>query len=478
MLVLFLSMKRKAVTQEGSGDRQETLRSSEKDQVGRGSADSQIKLVDPTQFAADIAEGAPIPAPTSQPTAQVLLHEPTGVIKEESTGANEFQVQPRQTRGISFGSDSVALTWVVLGVVAFVLIAAAYGGNVAFILLLFLPFYFIPTIIAVKRKHSHPIGVCLLNLFFGWSLVGWLGSLAWSLMGTPKSTLDRMESSQWMPGSLIGGGPQVRPKLTHYSDSTMRSGWRLPVYALRFFNYDKKQIPIISTTGNTSMYFVSPNLSIFYPDKSLRFDYDVRTDIRCMSVLDEKNQTNTAKTFGRVVLTGLGAGLLSHNEGALLGGGLLDYSLRGKEQYSVVGAMIVFRDFSTLVVQGQDSELRKFMSFVPPQAFSDTRVANVTEQLDRINRLASDGTRIIPELNEKISDLQKQIDDSDEELRNAPTFLVRDEIRVKQERLRSEREDWGAILNAVRHVIETTTTFEPSKDLGAQKAKAIGAGVA
>ncbi|MDR1905408.1 MAG: superinfection immunity protein [Clostridiales bacterium] len=41
--------------------------------------------------------------------------------------------------------------------------------------------YFIPTIIALKRDHRNKVGIILLNIFLGWTFVGWIGSLIWAL---------------------------------------------------------------------------------------------------------------------------------------------------------------------------------------------------------------------------------------------------------------------------------------------------------
>jgi len=41
--------------------------------------------------------------------------------------------------------------------------------------------YFVPSIIA--RKKSHFKKVLLLNIFAGWTLIGWVAALIWSLNG-------------------------------------------------------------------------------------------------------------------------------------------------------------------------------------------------------------------------------------------------------------------------------------------------------
>ena len=44
-------------------------------------------------------------------------------------------------------------------------------------LFLGLTFYFLPTIIAIKRKSPHTAAVVILNIFFGVTLIGWIVAL-------------------------------------------------------------------------------------------------------------------------------------------------------------------------------------------------------------------------------------------------------------------------------------------------------------
>lgn len=41
--------------------------------------------------------------------------------------------------------------------------------------------YMLPSIIAYKRYHNNGACIALVNLFFGWSVLGWLVALIWSL---------------------------------------------------------------------------------------------------------------------------------------------------------------------------------------------------------------------------------------------------------------------------------------------------------
>ena len=41
--------------------------------------------------------------------------------------------------------------------------------------------YFLPSIVALSRNMPAALGVCAVNLFLGWTLVGWLVALAWAV---------------------------------------------------------------------------------------------------------------------------------------------------------------------------------------------------------------------------------------------------------------------------------------------------------
>jgi cytochrome c biogenesis protein CcdA len=45
--------------------------------------------------------------------------------------------------------------------------------------------YFVPSIIAVKRDHHNRAPIMIVNILLGWSFIGWVVALAWSLSQTP-----------------------------------------------------------------------------------------------------------------------------------------------------------------------------------------------------------------------------------------------------------------------------------------------------
>ncbi|MFW6055978.1 MAG: superinfection immunity protein [Chloroflexota bacterium] len=41
--------------------------------------------------------------------------------------------------------------------------------------------YFLPTVIASARHKQNTLSIFLLNLFLGWSFIGWVVALVWSV---------------------------------------------------------------------------------------------------------------------------------------------------------------------------------------------------------------------------------------------------------------------------------------------------------
>jgi hypothetical protein len=60
--------------------------------------------------------------------------------------------------------------------------------------------YFVPTWVAISRGAKNACGILLLNLFLGWSLLGWVIALIWSVC----AECEVKEVEQKM--NLFGGG--------------------------------------------------------------------------------------------------------------------------------------------------------------------------------------------------------------------------------------------------------------------------------
>ncbi|RYD28268.1 MAG: superinfection immunity protein [Lysobacteraceae bacterium] len=49
-------------------------------------------------------------------------------------------------------------------------------------LIIIICLYFVPSIVAWVRGHHNKIAITALNILLGWSVIGWVGAMVWSLM--------------------------------------------------------------------------------------------------------------------------------------------------------------------------------------------------------------------------------------------------------------------------------------------------------
>jgi len=60
---------------------------------------------------------------------------------------------------------------------------AAAGGV---FLLLLLALYFVPAMVAGARGHQNTAAIFMLNLFLGWTMLGWVIALVWAFTAVEK----------------------------------------------------------------------------------------------------------------------------------------------------------------------------------------------------------------------------------------------------------------------------------------------------
>jgi hypothetical protein len=57
----------------------------------------------------------------------------------------------------------------------------------ATVALLLVGIHFLPTFIAVIRANRHALLIFVLNLLFGWTIIGWFVLLVWAAVGEERS---------------------------------------------------------------------------------------------------------------------------------------------------------------------------------------------------------------------------------------------------------------------------------------------------
>ena len=69
--------------------------------------------------------------------------------------------------------------------------------------------YFMPWFIAALRHHHRRVMIGLLNLLFGWTLIGWVGTFLWAISKTRPATKESIED-EGMEESLQASPPAAR----------------------------------------------------------------------------------------------------------------------------------------------------------------------------------------------------------------------------------------------------------------------------
>lgn len=73
-------------------------------------------------------------------------------------------------------------------------------GLLTFLVILGILVYLVPVFVAAARKNPNTLAIGMLNLFLGWTLLGWVAALVWACVGKPEAstgpkpvtTLDRL----------------------------------------------------------------------------------------------------------------------------------------------------------------------------------------------------------------------------------------------------------------------------------------------
>jgi Superinfection immunity protein len=62
-------------------------------------------------------------------------------------------------------------------------------------LILFLIFYMFPWMIAASRKHLSTAAIFFLNLFLGWTFLGWVAAFVWACTSNTRLNRQREQES-------------------------------------------------------------------------------------------------------------------------------------------------------------------------------------------------------------------------------------------------------------------------------------------
>jgi hypothetical protein len=70
---------------------------------------------------------------------------------------------------------------------------------------LVLAFYFLPTLVALKRNRHNTGAIFVLNLFLGWTVVGWVISLVWAVSSSQPQVVYVRDQPPTDPAAVLAG---------------------------------------------------------------------------------------------------------------------------------------------------------------------------------------------------------------------------------------------------------------------------------
>jgi hypothetical protein len=81
------------------------------------------------------------------------------------------------------------------------------------LLALFGYLYFVPYFVARHRHHPQILAIGVINLFAGWTLIGWVGALAWACTTIPpQAVTPPLPSLSQSPSPLVFPRQPTRPR--------------------------------------------------------------------------------------------------------------------------------------------------------------------------------------------------------------------------------------------------------------------------
>jgi hypothetical protein len=71
--------------------------------------------------------------------------------------------------------------------------------------------YFLPSMVAAMRSHRQSTAICMLNLFLGWTVLGWVGALVWACTNPapPPTVIHQVIQSGAAPPATSTTTPQA-----------------------------------------------------------------------------------------------------------------------------------------------------------------------------------------------------------------------------------------------------------------------------
>ncbi|MDP6979906.1 MAG: superinfection immunity protein [Myxococcota bacterium] len=80
--------------------------------------------------------------------------------------------------------------------------------------LTFIVMYIVPFCIAAARAHDAAVPIFVVNVLFGWTIIGWLAAFAWAALGPAETPGSRARSARRYEKNMPSGKTPM-PRILH-----------------------------------------------------------------------------------------------------------------------------------------------------------------------------------------------------------------------------------------------------------------------
>lgn len=113
------------------------------------------------------------------------------------------------------GQKALKVALVLLGIVGVAAVWIEVGeergsGEVLVMGLIFFAAYFVPTFVAAHRDHHQQTSIMLLNVLLGWTGIGWIAALIWSVSAVKRDP-QPAQPAPTAPSSPPPSEPRAQP---------------------------------------------------------------------------------------------------------------------------------------------------------------------------------------------------------------------------------------------------------------------------
>jgi uncharacterized protein YecT (DUF1311 family) len=158
--------------------------------------------------------------------------------------------------------------------------------------------------------------------------------------------------------------------------------------------------------------------------------YTLKSESIYFRLVDKREEISIGRTVGRMALTGIAASTFPN--GKIMSGALMDFAVRGSEKNTILSAVLVMNDTTSIQFDATIDEFQRISSYLPAIATGSAAAEKARELIDLIDRMKKDGPRVLLEIDLSIQQLTLQLSSWSDQESVGNSFDIRDQARQRR----------------------------------------------